>query len=118
MGQWYSITIKAKGNTITILDSLKLLPFSVKKIGNSFNTKHKKLEMEYTGFRYAGCEITDEEKEYILNNMEMARSIFTDVLRVNENDKVAVYYLMKCEEHLGRLGGASNSKKGFNGYII
>ena len=57
-------------------------------------------------------------KEYILNNMEMARSIFTDVLRVNENDKVAVYYLMKCEEHLGRLGGASNSKKGFNGYII
>ena len=69
MGQWYSITIKAKGNTITILDSLKLLPFSVKKIGNSFNTKHKKLEMEYTGFRYAGCEITDEEKEYIANDV-------------------------------------------------
>ena len=69
MGQWYSITIKAKGNTITILDSLKLLPFSVKKIGNSFNTKHKKLEMEYTGFRYAGCEITEEEKEYIANDV-------------------------------------------------
>ena len=69
MGQWYSITIKVKGNTITILDSLKLLPFSVKKIGNSFNTKHKKLEMEYTGFRYAGCEITDEEKEYIANDV-------------------------------------------------
>ena len=69
MGQWYSITIKAKGNTITILDSLKLLPFSVKKIGNSFKTKHKKLEMEYTGFRYAGCEITDEEKEYIANDV-------------------------------------------------
>ena len=34
-----------------------------------FGTKHKKLDMEYTGFRYAGCTITDEEKEYIKNDV-------------------------------------------------
>lgn len=62
MGQWYNITIKDKGKFIQIRDSLKLLPFSVKRIGSSFGTSHKKLEMEYKGFRYAGCEITDEEK--------------------------------------------------------
>ena len=62
-GQFYSITIKINGKYIQIRDSLKLLPFSVKKIGKSFETKHKKLEMEYTGFRYSGCKITDEEKE-------------------------------------------------------
>lgn len=69
MGAWYSITIKHGGKTIELFDSLKLLPFSVRKIGESFGTKHKKLDMEYTGYRYAGCEITDEEKKYIANDV-------------------------------------------------
>lgn len=69
MGQWYRITVKDKNRFIEIRDSLKLLPFSVKRIGESFGTKHKKLDMEYTGFRYAGCEITDNEKEYIANDV-------------------------------------------------
>ena len=68
-GQWYRIIIKDKGHIIEIRDSLKLLPFSVKKIGKSFGTKHKKLDMEYKGFRYAGCTITDDEKEYIANDV-------------------------------------------------
>ena len=45
------------------------MPFSVKRIGESFKTKHKKLEMEYKGFRYAGCEITPKEREYIANDV-------------------------------------------------
>lgn len=68
-GQWYTIIIKVGGHFIEIRDSLKLLPFSVKRIGESFGTKHKKLDMEYVGFRYAGCEITDEEKHYIANDV-------------------------------------------------
>lgn len=69
MGQWYSITIKTRNRIIELRDSLKLLPFSVKRIGDSFQTKHKKLDMEYTGFRYAGCPISDEEKMYIANDV-------------------------------------------------
>lgn len=69
MGQWYTIVIKVKGHTITFRDSLKLLPFSVKEIGKAFKTKHQKLDMEYTGFRYAGCTITDEERKYIANDV-------------------------------------------------
>ena len=68
-GLWYSIVIKANNHFIEIRDSLKLLPFSVKRIGESFGTKHKKLDMEYTGFRYAGCEITEEEQKYIANDV-------------------------------------------------
>jgi hypothetical protein len=68
-GQWYKIQIKIRGKLIEIRDSLKLLPFSVREIGRSFGTKHHKLEMEYKGFRYAGCKITDEEKEYIANDV-------------------------------------------------
>ena len=43
MGQWYRIVIKVNGYIIELRDSLKLLPFSVKRIGDSFKTKHKKL---------------------------------------------------------------------------
>ena len=68
-GMWYTICIKVGGHFIELRDSLKLLPFSVKRIGESFGTKHKKLDMEYTGFRYAGCEITPEEQEYIANDV-------------------------------------------------
>lgn len=69
MGMWYTITIKVHNHIIEIRDSLKLLPFSVKRIGKSFKTKHKKLDMEYEGLRYAGCEITKEEQEYIANDV-------------------------------------------------
>ena len=69
MGQWYRIVIKVNDRYIEIRDSLKLLPFTVSRIGSSFGTKHRKLDMEYTGFRYAGCEITPEEREYIANDV-------------------------------------------------
>lgn len=70
MGQWYKIVVKiSQDHYLEIRDSLKLLPFSVKNIGASFKTKHKKLDMEYTGFRYAGCEITEEEQKYIANDV-------------------------------------------------
>lgn len=69
VGQWYYIIIKKNNKIIEIRDSLKLLPFSLEEIGDSFNTKHKKLSMNYKGVRYAGCSITDEEKEYIKNDV-------------------------------------------------
>lgn len=69
MGQWYSITIKAKNHIITIKDSLKLMPFSLAEIGKAFKTKHKKLEMDYKGKRYAGCHISKSEEEYIKNDV-------------------------------------------------
>lgn len=69
MGQWYTIRIKYCNKIIEIRDSLKLLPFSVKQIGKGFKTKRQKLDIEYEGFRYAGCEITPQEEEYIKNDV-------------------------------------------------
>lgn len=68
-GQWYTITMKVNNYIIQLRDSLKLLPFSVKAIGKAFQTKHQKLNMEYNGLRYAGCEITPEEQKYIANDV-------------------------------------------------
>lgn len=70
MGQWYNIIIKVNNRIIDIRDSLKLLPFSVERIAKSFKTKHQKLHnIEYKGFRYSGCEITEEERKYIANDV-------------------------------------------------
>ena len=69
-GMWYLIKIKTEhGYLIEFRDSLKLLPFSVKKIGKDFKTKHQKTEIEYTGFRQENGRLSDQEKEYISNDV-------------------------------------------------
>ena len=70
MGMWYSLTIKMWNRLYIFKDSLKLLPYSLKALGEAFQTKHRKLEMEYEGENhYPGCVITDEEKAYIENDV-------------------------------------------------
>ena len=89
MGQWYTMTIKVGQYTIELRDSLKLLPFSVKKIGKSFGTKHNKLEMEYTGVRYAGCEISDDERNYIANDVLVIKEAL-EIMYSEGHDKLTI----------------------------
>ena len=88
-GLWYAITIKEHDHYIILQDSLKLLPFSVKRIGQSFNTKHKKLDMEYVGLRYAGCEITPEEKKYIANDVLVVKEAL-EIMFSEGHDKLTI----------------------------
>lgn len=88
-GQWYYIIIRTANGYIELRDSLKLLPFSVKKIGEDFKTKHQKLEMEYTGYRYRGCEITDEEKEYIRNDVLVVKEAL-EIMYLQGHNKVTI----------------------------
>lgn len=75
-GQWYTIAIKTPAKyTIEIYDSLKLLPFSLAQLGKAFNTKHRKLEMEYKGNRWAGCPITPDELKYIANDVLVLKEV-------------------------------------------
>lgn len=84
-GQWYSIIIKINNKFIEIRDSLKLLPFSVEKIGKSFETKHRKTNIVYEGLRYSGCEITDEEKQYIKNDVLVVKEALEMMLNEGHN---------------------------------
>lgn len=88
-GQWYLIQIKVGQYLLEIRDSLKLLPFSVKAIGKAFKTKHQKLSMEYKGFRYAGCEITPEEKEYIANDVLVVKEAL-EIMFKDGNNKLTI----------------------------
>lgn len=85
-GMWYTIIIKVNNHFIEIRDSLKLLPFSVKRIGNNFGTKHKKLDMDYEGLRYAGCPITDKEKEYIANDVLVVKEALEIMFNQGHNN--------------------------------
>lgn len=89
MGQWYTIKIRMNNKLIEIRDSLKLLPFSVERIGQSFKTKHKKLDMEYTGKRFAGCEITNEEREYIKNDVLVVKEAL-EMMYQEGHDKLTI----------------------------
>lgn len=68
-GSWFNIVIYGYHFSIEFRDSLKLLPMKLEDIGKGFETQHKKLSMEYTGLRYPGCKITDEEMHYIKNDV-------------------------------------------------
>lgn len=85
-GMWYTIIIKVNNHFIEIRDSLKLLPFSVKRIGNNFGTKHKKLDMDYEGLRYAGCTITDKEKKYIANDVLVVKEALEIMFNQGHNN--------------------------------
>ena len=84
-GMWYSIKIKVNDYMIELRDSLKLLPFSLKEIGKAFNTKHQKLEMEYVGFRYSGCAISDSEREYIANDVLVLKEALEIMFKEGHN---------------------------------
>lgn len=74
MGQFYSIEIvykrRKKGvNKVIIYDSLKKLPFSVANIAKGFHLEMSKLEIDYNEYREIGHELTQEEIDYIHNDV-------------------------------------------------
>lgn len=90
MGQWYDIVVRTRyGYFIEFRDSLKLLPFTLKQIGKAFKTKHQKLEMEYKGFRYPGCKINDNEKEYIINDVLVLKEAL-EIMLNSGNDRLTI----------------------------
>lgn len=107
MGQWYTLTIKVNNHIIELRDSLKLLPFSVKQIGKSFKTKHQKLDMEYIGYRYAGCNITDEEKQYIANDVLVVKEALEQLFN-DGHDKLTIGSC--CMEEYKKTSGAYDYK--------
>ena len=98
MGMFYTITLYFKiGNKkickATFIDSLKIIPFSVDVIAKSFALSISKLELDYNKPREINHILTDDEKEYIKNDV----LIVAQALRVLFN------------EELTRMTTASNS---------
>lgn len=72
-GVFYSITVvfkreKKKLKKVVFYDSLKKLPFKVAQISKAFQLKDEKLKIDYKAYRAPGHELTDHEKDYIVND--------------------------------------------------
>lgn len=81
-GQFYAIEIyftvtKKHVNKVKILDSLKIFPnFSVERVAKGFDLPIHKLEIDYQQKRGVGWELTEQEVNYIRNDVEiMARAL-------------------------------------------
>lgn len=73
MGSWYSIEIlfeNKKGNKkkLTILDSAKKIPLSVKKMAGAYGCHLEKGDIDYDSFRSEHHILTDEEYKYLFND--------------------------------------------------
>lgn len=76
MGQFYIIEVIFKaGNKklqkVTFYDSLKKLPFPVKKIAKDFNLPIQKLEIDYNEKREETHILTQQEIDYVLNDVKI-----------------------------------------------
>nr|WOZ17949.1 DNA polymerase [Bacillus phage phi29] len=106
MGQWYMIDIclgykgKRKIHTV-IYDSLKKLPFPVKKIAKDFKLTVLKGDIDYHKERPVGYKITPEEYAYIKNDIQI----------------IAEALLIQFKQGLDRMTAGSDSLKDFKDII-
>ena len=95
MGAWYCIDIWLKPNKkgklrhVKMIDSLKILNFSVADIAKSFDLPIRKLSIDYNEYRPIGHNLTPEEIDYIRNDVEiMARAL--DVMFSQGHTKMTI----------------------------
>lgn len=91
MGQFYSIEIyfsvkyKKKVNKVTIYDSLKILNFSVEQIAKDFDLPIRKLSIDYKEKREIGHKLTENEIEYIKNDVTIMAMALNIMFKENLN---------------------------------
>ncbi len=89
-GMWYSIHIRFKydenghGNhkDLKIYDSLKVLPMKVEEMPKAFGLKDNKLHIDYNEYREVGHELTQQERDYIHNDVVIVAQALEHLFRM------------------------------------
>lgn len=101
MGQWYCICVhfgsSDKTGTVTIQDSLKVLPFSVSQVAKSFGLEESKGTIDYNAIRPIGYEPTENEKEYqktdcLIMAKALSRMNAEGMKRITAGSNALAYY--------------------------
>lgn len=118
MGQFYQIEVyfkvysspkakRKKFKSVTFLDSLKKIPFPVKVVAKAFNLSIKKGELDYKKFRPIGHQLTDDELDYLRNDVQiMAEALhiqFEQGLTAMTVGSDALNGYKKIEKHFNHL---------------
>ncbi len=103
LGQYYLIEFFYKGVHLRILNSLNLLNFSVSQISKSLGLAEVKGEIDYKLHRDRHHKMTDEEKEYIKNDVVIVAKALEEVWFSKGFDKMTVgsNALRFCKNQLG-----------------
>lgn len=88
MNQFYTMEIyfKVRGKNITkakFIDSLKIIPFSVKEISKAFNLEESKLTLDYKKIRGMNHQLTEDEKAYIKNDVVIVSKALNTLFKEN-----------------------------------
>lgn len=79
-GKFYSLNVMFERNAVEVRDSLKKLPFSIKRLAQTFGLPEGKGEIDYVTWRAPGYEPDAEELDYIRRDVEIAaRSLKTQL---------------------------------------
>lgn len=71
-GKFYSITVRwYNGNVTYFRDSIKKLPMSVENVAKAFSLDQSKGEIDYHAYRPVGHRLTDEEKDYLIRDIQI-----------------------------------------------
>lgn len=99
----YSITLYfTKMFKVTIYDSFKIIPMSIEAMAKAYDLPISKGDLDYTTFREKGHVLTDNEKEYIRGDVQIAAMAMRKFLSQNLNKMTAgSNALMKYKESLG-----------------
>lgn len=111
-GFFYTMSLKFKNSTVEIIDSLKILPYSVDVIAKGWKLPISKLTIDYKAYREPGHELTEKEKNYITNDaliVAMAlKAVFAeDYHKITAGSNAFNFYVEKC------AGGKKNFRKMF-----
>ena len=88
LGMFYQITIYfdvegKKSKKVTIIDSLKMIPFSVDTIAKTFGLPISKLEIDYNEKREINHELTQQEIDYITNDVKIVAQALDIMFKEN-----------------------------------
>jgi hypothetical protein len=79
--QLYCITLNfSKAFRVKIYDSLKIVPLSISAMAKAYNLPILKGEIDYNAYREVGYEMTDEEREYIKHDVQIAAMVMKSFL--------------------------------------
>lgn len=71
--QFYSIDLVfSYWRRVHIYDSLKVIPLSIKQVAKAFKLPEEKGELDYEAYREVGHILTDEERDYIRRDVQIA----------------------------------------------
>lgn len=93
MGQFYSMEIwfnepkSKKCKKLTIIDSLKIVPFSVAVVAKTFGLEDRKGDLDYNKYRAPGHIPTDDELDYIHKDVKIIAQAL-DILFNQGLDKI------------------------------